>query len=653
MPDGRIIQNVPEGTTQVDLIRRLKGFDEVKPGFDFGRGLVQTIGQGISLGFSDEIAAGLASVPAAISTGNPLGEVFDEILGDIRGNQEAFADVNPKTAFAAELGGAVLTGGAGGVRLAGSKALQNAPKILKTATAAAVPGAIFGAGSTEGGAGDRAVGAAQGAAIGAAIGTSIPVVGKAVGSGVKAVATSVDNLFRGAPTKTLRKIQQAFERDSISPTQASRKLASLGENASLTDIGGANVRGLAEDAANRPGVAANQAERFLRGRNEGQRARLIDLVKSKLSTQSDNLQEAVEEISTKMRTQAAPLYESAYSTPIQNNPLLQGLLKNPKVKPLLKKAIKNAQSDVTLPNSFKSGLNAENPNIVVWDYVKRELADKGFKAGGNQGRIFKGIEKKLVKELDRQVPDYGKARSIWSGGAKQLEALEAGQNVFKDIRKDPDFAISAFNKLGADEQELFRLGAGRRLIALMKNVDDTLEGAPPSSVLKQIAGSPAKREVLKAIFPDDKEFRQFMRGLNSERVFQNNSNKLLANSRTAARQALREDSAVDVSVVGDAADALQGKVSGIGRLIKRITSIGKNDPAIDKETAKRFFTSDAKEIKETLRLMESQGSLLPTKIQNALKLKPPALLKWLKTGSNQADLIQFLSSGPATAAAAG
>ena len=110
-------------------------------------GALEQAGQGLSLGFQDEMRAGLQSVL-------PYGESYDQELSNVRAQQEAYKEANPKTAFGARLAGNVVTGiatgGLGGNMIAREAAL----------------GGIEGFGSGEG-MEDRLTGAGYGAALGA------------------------------------------------------------------------------------------------------------------------------------------------------------------------------------------------------------------------------------------------------------------------------------------------------------------------------------------------------------------------------------------------------------------------------------------------------------------------------------------------------
>ncbi len=613
---------------------------------DFGTGLIQMIAQGLTLGFSDEISAAAMAVPASLQTGEDISIVYNTLVGDIRGQQDQFREENPKTALAAEIGGGLLTGGAGGLKVAGSQALRNAPRLTKFAAAGAVPGSITGAGFSDSdsipeAAKDVLVGGTTGAATGAAL----PIVGGFAAKGLQKGAVAIDTAFRGAPTRALRQVKQAFELDEVSAANALRKKQVLGEEASLGDIGGENVLGIAEDIAQQPGRGRNRAAKFLTDRLKQQRVRIVDAVKGKLSSQAGTLNEASEEILTRMKVESRPIYEQAMSVRINNTEPLQALITNPKVKPLIPKAIKLAQSDVDLPQSLKSGLDPDNPNMVVWDYVKKAIDDRSRKVGGNERRILTGIKNKLVSVLDNQNPSYKEARKVWSDSARQLDALEEGRSIFKDAKTDITDLKTRFKGMSDDQKELFRVGAGHEVLNIVRNADDTLKGVPAASLLKKIFGSPAKREALQTIFENPSDFRSFRRTLQAEQKFSDNANTVLANSATARRLAQKEAGGVDATLAAEVAEALKGRISAGLRAISRVAKGATDDTAVKKELSERVFTKDLTAIKQTLKEMDEAGSTLPKWAQSALRLEDRNLVKWVKVEQNRNRLIEFMSGG--------
>lgn len=134
-------------------------------------GLAQKGAQGATFKWADELAAGLGAIGGKLPGGH--GKSRQQILDEIRSKESVFTEQNPKAAFAAEIGGALGSGTAGGAALA-SRLPAVLPQLggigrtaLGTGAVAAPGGALTGMGAIEGdaSAGDYAAEAGKGAGI--------------------------------------------------------------------------------------------------------------------------------------------------------------------------------------------------------------------------------------------------------------------------------------------------------------------------------------------------------------------------------------------------------------------------------------------------------------------------------------------------------
>lgn len=246
LPDGRIVKNVPEGTTRSELMRRVGGLDQKKmpPAPDptqphqlggqtippppeprenpelsqkqslLRTGLDQGL-QGMTGAFADEAVDRIGAGIAALATD----EKYDDLLKEARQNTkdrfEAQFEQNPVTAFGSNIAGALATGGAGASTKAGT-ALTNslragnlATRAVKGAVSGAASGGLYGAGTS--GEGERLEGAGKGALTGAVFGGAVPVAGAIAKSGIE----GTKNIARGAASRGVDKLDEAegFIRD--------------------------------------------------------------------------------------------------------------------------------------------------------------------------------------------------------------------------------------------------------------------------------------------------------------------------------------------------------------------------------------------------------------------------------------------------------
>jgi len=183
-PNGEIITvKHPEGASEDEIIAYAKAnyTEEKAPEKPYtppqGGTIFDALGQGAWLGFSDELSGALGAIPAAISTGDwDLGKHYTGIRDQARQNVDEFAERNPKTAMAAEIGGGLLTGGAGGARLVG---LKGAQLVKGSGLLGAAYGGASGAGhSDEDSVGGVLTDTAIGAGMGGAAGMAFPAAGQ-------------------------------------------------------------------------------------------------------------------------------------------------------------------------------------------------------------------------------------------------------------------------------------------------------------------------------------------------------------------------------------------------------------------------------------------------------------------------------------------
>lgn len=125
--------------------------------------------QGLTLNTSDEIGAAIAAGVATVKDGANFKEAFNDILGNINQEQDAFREENPKAAFGAQVVGGLATGGAGLAKVAAKTAGKGVVSRLAANTAVgATEGAIAGYAGAEGA--DRATSGVVGAAVGGTLG---------------------------------------------------------------------------------------------------------------------------------------------------------------------------------------------------------------------------------------------------------------------------------------------------------------------------------------------------------------------------------------------------------------------------------------------------------------------------------------------------
>ena len=150
---------------------------QAKTNDSYGLNLAREGLQGMTMGFSDEIGATIAAGLAKYLDGADYDAAYNEIVGSIRGEQNAFREANPIASTAAQVVGGVATGGAGLERLAAKSGAKPVGRIAQNAGAGAVAGGTAGAGFADK---DKVSGAIDGAKFGAVGGALGGEVGRKV-----------------------------------------------------------------------------------------------------------------------------------------------------------------------------------------------------------------------------------------------------------------------------------------------------------------------------------------------------------------------------------------------------------------------------------------------------------------------------------------
>jgi hypothetical protein len=147
-------------------------------------GVLRQFAHGASFGFDDELA-GLASA----ATGGD----YDSARRSYIEGRQAYADENPTASFLANLAGGLSSGIGSGVKIAVTAPIKAAANVITSIPArsglvGSAYGALQGAGDADDG--NRMSGAGVGALIGGATGAALPVVARAVGNKIQAMADS-------------------------------------------------------------------------------------------------------------------------------------------------------------------------------------------------------------------------------------------------------------------------------------------------------------------------------------------------------------------------------------------------------------------------------------------------------------------------------
>lgn len=528
---------------------------------EFGAG--RSLAQGATFGFADELESLIKSLAGK--------GTYEQNLAALELAKQKYGQQNPKTALATEIAGGLpyaLVPFLGTARYA-QMAREAAPLARAgiTAGTSAATGALTGALSGAGGAGigERMAGAQAGGALGGIVGGAAPVVTKGIGmagskavdvtSGIpviqqvgKAVGLATGQTVNAA-NRAKAKLLEAMYRDKVSPADLEKMIQAATKPVGIVDIAGENVKSLADVAQKYPSEARQAAKVALEERAAGQGERIQGDISKYLGGFTDPF-EYTTAIAKRQQQLSSPLYQKAYSYGQVTDPKVLKFLELPQFKT----AAKEAQA---LLAAEGRAVDMSMPTVEVLDQVKRGLdvlikrETDPFGKITDLGRIYKNKKNEFLSELDSAVPDYGRARAAFAGEAELLDATKLGKDFYKQTAAE---ANRTFAKLSPSEQEAYKVGALDAVKEKIQTAKDTAD------IRKRIFGSPAERNRVSSLFPDQDTFKQFEKDMMTESIMRRTQEKILGNSATAERQLGMQQLEVEPSFLGQLIE--QGPLRG-------------------------------------------------------------------------------------------
>jgi Transglycosylase SLT domain len=442
-------------------------------------------------------------------------------------------------------GAAAFLTGQGGVGQAGIAGLGN--RLASGAASGAYQGLLTGG----------APGALTGGLWG---GTVLPAAG--------GVANWVGGRVNAAGA-ALNKIREAMIRDGASPAQMQQALDQLGNLGTLADVGGANLRQLAEGVANTPGPGQQAAVSFLTKRAEGQTQRLDDAVRLATGATGSAFSNT-QDLITARSAAAAPAYAAAFAntkvTPADaqaldrfiNTPIGQRALQNGVANMRLESIANNTPFKLTdygvTENPDGSYALAQapggTPNLRLYDAVKRgyDVLAENFRdpvtnrlnlsgtvsipgVGGQvSGRAVQSVRQAYTGALRSMFPEYGNALDAWAGPSSAMDAIGMGQRA---LSRASDETAATVAQLSPSEKQMFQVGVAQSLLDRIERTPDEADAT------RRIFGNDQIRGRIAAAFGGEATpaFQQFRQTAESEATFAGTSRQLLQGSPTARRTA--------------------------------------------------------------------------------------------------------------------
>lgn len=493
-PDGNIVQ-FPEGTPDETINRVMS--EEYG---NYGKQRLRSMAQGLTLGFGDEIEAGLRSLIP--------GQTYEGSLKDIRGKLEQYKKQDPLGSLGYEAAGAVLPA-VGGLLAApftgGSSTAAVAPTLGRLAARGAIEGGIYGFGTGEGdlttasGLAERVSRVPGGAALG---GIGAPASGLVM-KGVGKVATNLVDAARrtlgGRGSSVVEnEIQRLVRQTGKSADEIANDIIEgrlLAENetiraavGALRTSGGDATRIIQQGLKDRPAqtreAAIGSLREYLTGITGGQSTLRARLTSDEAARAAENAAYAPFK-----NVEAPPQVVDALADALRRVPdAIEGVARDYRAQ-----TGKNPFFKVLEDGSIEFD---RVPTVSEAETIRRNIgmfASEIFKKGYD-GTSVDAVEKGLRNVLDTSVDGLSAVRANAAGIRAQRDAFKAGQTALSgDVNAnliafqnltDKD-AIAAFRQgLMAAIEKRAATGSRQSMIRNMTN-PETLEGKLINEVVPQ------------------------------------------------------------------------------------------------------------------------------------------------------------------------
>lgn len=621
----------------------------------FGNLARATLGQGLAMGWGDELEAKLRSLRGP--------ETYEEELAMIQDSYNKFYEENPGTALTSELAGGFLptvaamvstpfSGGTtaplaavGTARTAGNLAkianMAKNSKFLKNPygrglAVGAPTGAITGAGTAD--MDDRGSGTIVGTVLGSTLGVIIPGGIRTVKGTYNFLKERLGNSAQFLDEASFKRLYEAITTNGGTPQDVVDEVvkgAELGVPVTMgTSTGG--TRALSEVVVNKGGEAGDELAEILVNQKGNQGSRIVKRIQDDLGDK--NYYDTADELAGNLRFKANKAYQNAYDFGAVDDPRILNLLEN---NPQFKKAFNNAkkisQTEVDAdilaggdgskyaltPYKIVDGKAEVLPDVRTLDYLKRGLDEeisRLFRAGkSDQGTALKKLRDSYVDIIDEVtevdgVSAYKQARKVFAGEIEVINALELGKKDFRKLA--PEQLSKKFENFSDAETEAFTLGATRDLLDMItKNATD-------ANFAKKLFGSQDMQKKIQMLFPaaGDESFALFEQAMLREAQLFNQISKITGGSPTARRlgaQEIYDQTGDGIGFVDTVADSMSP--SGLIRNVLNMIRSAKVSDEIQSRLAKMLGSSDPEEVAVAVEAIEDYASKsIPKRLQTDL-----------------------------------
>ena len=541
--------------------------------------------QGLSMGFSDEAIARMRALKGDQS--------YEDLVKAEREGLRKYAEENPRTAMASELGGALVpaafTAGAGMIpqvtRTLGPKVANllfgKAPSIPRMMGYGAGSGAVTAIGTTEKEPAEYGNEALRGGTAGALTTGAMGLLGKyAVMPAFRKIKTSLG--FGDANKAADLAIVKALEKDGMTPDQALAKMQAMSRGEiTLADLG-ENTAALLRNATAAPSPARIMGKSELATREMERIPRVSEDLRTLMSGSKDFYTDVLD-LTKKRAQEAEPLYRAAWDSAPTFNPTTAPDIAKLRNLPTFKEAMKigakrmaDNELDIADPRNTLRALH--ETKIALDDMIESAMREG---KGGQAGTLL-DMKRRLLTDMEKASPEYRIARQTFAGDSELLTAMKEGQRIYTLPEMDMRKLIDRF-KDSPSEYDAFRAGISQAMLEKLRTA------GPAADPMKSILSRDAEQKLRRA-FRDDAAFDEFKDRLLQERT-------MLQTEKSGFRRTpLDTDLDQGAGGVGAAANLMAGRpfTAASEALRAQFPNLVGMPPRIAQPTTEKLLTPTAK-----------------------------------------------------------
>jgi hypothetical protein len=470
---------------------------------------------------------------AALAVSPFADESFGEVREDMRNRSERIRDDNPISATAGGVTGAALGTAPMVLAAPGLFGVGAASLPVRSGVSTLAGGGIGGGDAAIRSGGDPEA-TTWGGVVGGITGGSGPLVGNVLGAGYRAARDAWARRGTGLSAKAVKALSDALGRDAVPVEGIPQRLADLGDDAIIADLG-PNLRHQAGAIAATPGRGQEIVRSAIKTRDAGANQRIQKAL-------ADELGQArpPSAIDTELRAgqkALSPEYEAAFANArrVDTTAIADDIMSmRANVRGPAREALDRVGAMLKI-----EGTDQLDPHPRAL-HATREAIDGmlGDVTDGNVRRILGEVRRKVDDALAASVPGIKDVDAKYAGLARQREAVERGQTVLDSGRTSPwPEELAEEVAKGGDDIRL-RMSQGAR--AEIERIVGT--NANDRVALQRIIKGEGdwNRQRLATLFGQDKADR-IIKVLDTEKAYADTSNIVTKNSETTARIAARED----------------------------------------------------------------------------------------------------------------